>query len=191
VQDLEYVGSSSLRQGTTSSTPAPQRSTTTSTTLTPTADSYANAGAPAARFGTGSSLATQGSPAATSYLRFTLPKAPAGKTLQKATLRVRTTNLVSAGSATAKTVKLAGNGWTEAGLAWSNRPAVSGATLGSLTGPKPNTAYTTTLSAAALKPVLGQQATVALTGTGADGLWFWSRNHAAASYRPQLVLTFG
>jgi len=191
VQDLEYVGSSSLRQGTTASAPATLAAPTTSRTLTPTADSYANAGVPAAKLGTGSSLAAQGSPAATSYLKFTLPKAPAGKTLQAATLRVRTTNLASAGSATAKTVKLAGNGWTEAGLTWANRPAVTGATLGSLSAPKANTVYTTTLSAAALRPVLGREVTVAVTGAGADGVWFWSRNHAAAGYRPQLALTFG
>jgi hypothetical protein len=192
VQDLEYVGSSSLRQGTTAPAPAPApRQQPTTTTVTPTADSYANAGAPARKFGAGSSLAAQGSPAATSYLRFTLPKAPAGKTLQKVTLRVRTTNIASAGSATAKTVKLAGNGWTEAGLGWSNRPAMTGATLGSLTGPKPNTAYSSTLSATAFRPVLGKQVTVAVAGTGADGLWFWSRNHAAGAYRPQLALTFG
>jgi len=68
---------------------------------------------------------------------------------------------------------------------------VTGATLGSLSAPKANTVYTTTLSAAALRPVLGTEVTVAVTGAGADGVWFWSRNHSAAGYRPQLGLTFG
>jgi len=191
VQDFQYVGSGSLRQGTTTSAPAPQPLAASSTTLAPTADGYAHAASPKTAYGTRSSLVAQGTPAATSYLRFTLPKAPAGKTLQKATLKVRTTTAAGAGSATAATVKLAGNGWTEAGLTWANRPAVTGATLGSLAAPKANTAYTATLSATALRPVLGQQVTVAVTETAADGIWFWSRNHAAATYRPQLVLTFG
>jgi hypothetical protein len=192
VQDFQYVGSGSLRQGTTASTPAPAPqpvAATSSSTLAPTADGYANAASPSTSYGTRSSLVAQGTPAATSYLRFTLPKAPAGKTLKAATLTVRTTNSANAGSAKAATVKLAGNGWTEAGLTWANRPAVSGATLGSLAAPKANAVYTATLSATALRPALGKQVTVAVTG--ADGLWFWSRNHAAATYRPRLVLTFG
>jgi hypothetical protein len=196
VQDFQYVGVSSLRNGRTgtSSTPTPEPTpapATTTRTLAPTADAYANQGAPTERFGASSSLASQGTKAATAYLKFTLPAAPAGKTLRSATLKVRTSNAAVAGSATAHTVKLAGNGWTEAGLIWNNRPAVTGATLGSLTGRAANTAYSATLSATALRPQLGKQVTVAVTGTGGDGLWVWSRNHANPGYRPQLVLNFG
>jgi hypothetical protein len=201
VQDFQYVGASSLRKGTSATpTPAPTPAptpgptaapATSSRTLSPTADGYANQGAPAVKFGTSSSLAAQGTPAATAYLKFTLPAAPAGTTLRSATLKVRTSNNPVAGSATAHAVRLAGNGWTEGGLVWTNRPAATGATLGSLTGRAANTAYSTALSATALRPQLGKQVTVAVTGTGADGLWFWSRNHANPGYRPQLVLNFG
>jgi hypothetical protein len=193
VQDFQYVGSSSLRQGGATapapSTPAPEGS---ATTVTPVADGYGHQAAATTSYGSSSSLVGQGgSSSATSYLRFNLPAAPAGKTLLGATLKVRTTDAAGAGSASAHTVKVAGNGWTEAGLTWNNRPAVTGATLGSLTGAKSDTAYSTGLSATALRPSLGKQVTIAVTGTGTDGLWFWSRNHVAPSYRPQLVLNFG
>jgi Glycosyl hydrolase family 71 len=197
VQDFQYVGVSSLRKS-GSATPAPQPTpgptaapATTTRTLAPAADGYANQGAPTVKFGTSSSLAAQGRPAATAYLKFTLPKAPAGKTLRSASLKVRTTNNAVAGSATAQSLRLAGNGWTEAGLTWNNRPAATGATLGSLTGRRANTAYSAALSATALRSQLGKQVTVAVTGNGADGLWFWSRQHANPGYRPQLVLKFG
>jgi Glycosyl hydrolase family 71 len=199
VQDFEYVGASSLRQGSTTSTPTAPAPTpaprpapaTTSRTVTAVADGYANEGAPSSAYGSSSSLAAQGSKGATSYLRFAIPAAPAGTTLTGVRLKVRTTTSATAGSATGHAVRVAGNGWTEGALTWANRPAVTGATLGALTGQKANTAYSTALSATALRPSLGKQVTIAVTGTGTDGLWFWSRNHPAAAYRPQLVLTFG
>jgi hypothetical protein len=199
VQDFQYVGASSLRKGTTASSPTPAPTPTVTTTptatatrtLAPVADGYANQGAATTTFGTSSSLASQGTKGATAYLRFTLPAAPAGKTLRSASLRVRTTNNGVAGSASAHPVKLAGNGWSEAGLTWNNRPAVNGATLGSLTGRSGNTTYATALSATALRPHLGKQVTIAVTGTGTDGLWFWSRNHANPAFQPRLALNFG
>jgi Glycosyl hydrolase family 71 len=199
VQDFQYVGSSSLRKGSTTSTPtapAPAPTpkpapATTTRTVTPVADGYANQGAPSSAFGTSWSLGAQGTTAATSYLRFTLPAAPAGTTLTGVRLKVRTTTSASAGSASGHAVRIAGNSWSESALTWANRPAVTGATLGALTGPKANTAYSAALSATALRPSLGKQVTIAVSGTGTDGLWFWSRHQSAAASRPQLVLTFG
>jgi hypothetical protein len=198
VQDFQYVGASSLRQGRTSTptapapAPAPQPAPAgTTRTVVPVADAYANEGAPSSSYGSSSSLAAQGSKAATSYLRFPLPAAPAGTTLTGVRLQVRTTTSASAGSATGHAVRIAGNAWTEGALTWATKPAVTGATLGALTGPKANTAYSTALPATALRPSLGKQVTIAVTGSGTDGLWFWSRNHPSVAYRPQLVLTFG
>jgi len=196
VQDFQYVGVSSLRSGTQTAaaadtTPAPATIASTSRTVAAAADTYANEGAPGTAFGTSWSLAAQGTKAATAYLRFALPAAPAGTTLKSAALKIRTSDNAKAGSATAHPVRLAGNTWTESALAWNNRPAATGATLGSLTGQAANTNYAAALSATALRPSLGKQVTVAVTGTGTDGIWFWSRHHATASYRPQLVLNFG
>jgi len=41
-----------------------------------------------------------------------------------------------------------------------------------------------------LADMSGATITVGVVGGGADILWFWSREHAASSYRPQLVLTY-
>jgi len=63
--------------------------------------------------------------------------------------------------------------------------------VGSLTAPSPGTAYSSTLSVAALRPRLGQQVTLAVSGTAADGIFLASREQSDASRRPQLVFTFG
>ena len=108
-----------------------------------------------------------------------------------ARLRYRTTTLATAGSTGSHTISLGDNTWTESGLTWNNRPAITGPSLGALPpGSVPDTAYTTGLSAGVLSTRLGTTVTVAIYGSAHDSVWFWSRSHATASYRPQLTLTF-
>jgi glucose/arabinose dehydrogenase len=166
--------------------------TPTTVKLTPTADSYANAGAKATNFGTSASLCARGATTApaVSYLRFVLPAAPAGKTLTSATLRYRTTTLASAGSKVTQNIAFADNLWTETGLTWNNRPTVRQSLGTAAANTVPNAAYTTTLKASELAGKVGTTVTVAVAGNGDDNVWFWSRNHANASYRPELTLTF-
>ncbi|WP_205739613.1 PQQ-dependent sugar dehydrogenase [Georgenia sp. SYP-B2076] len=161
-------------------------------TRTPIADATANAGAPTTSNGTSASLASQGTnPGQIAYLRFALPAAPAGKTLTGAVLRYRTTTLASAGTDEPHTIRVSGDAWSEATLNWANRPALTGAALGTLpAGAVPNAAYSAGVSPASLQPFLGTSVSMGITSAGTDRLWFWSREHAAASYRPQLVLTF-
>ena len=179
------------------STPSAQASavvtsTTTPTTVsrTPTADTYANEGAASTVYGATSSLASRGSLGYVSYLRFVVPAAPSGKTLTGAVLRIRTSSETFAGSASGHSVQFASDSWSETTLTWSNRPARSGSSLGTIAAGAPNTFYDTVLNASALQSLVGAQGTLAITGVDSDNLWFWSRTHATTTYRPLLILTY-
>ncbi len=153
------------------------------------ADTYTSSSAPTTDFGTSGSLAVYGSPDATTVLRFQFPPAPAGQTLTRAILRIRTTSLASAGSANTLNIRSAADSWSETGTLYANRPAVSGPTLGSLPGgTAANSAYDITLDTSLMAGWTGSR-TLALTGTGTDSSWFWSRQ-ASATLRPTLTLTY-
>ena len=160
-------------------------------TINPIADAFGNAGAATATSGTATSLASRGTVGATAYLRFGIPSAPVGQTLTGAVLNIRTNTTASAGSLDSQTVQVAANGWDESTLNWTNRPALTGPTLGAITtAVASDTQYSTSLNAAGLQPLVGAQGTIAISSAGTDILWFWSKEHAAASYRPQLELTY-
>jgi hypothetical protein len=157
----------------------------------PAADTYANAGAPSTNFGTSWSLSSRGNTAAESYLRFAIPVAPAGKTLRSAVLQVRVKPESHAGSAEPHAVKLASNSWTESTVTWRQRPALTTQVLGTIAGGTvPDRVSSTSLSTSALQSFAGSTRTFAVTSSGTDVLYFWSSNHATASYEPQLVLTY-
>jgi len=169
---------------TTTSTP-----TSTTQSVTATADSYVRSDAASTNYGTASTLSADGDPKTSSYLRFTLPSAPAGTSLTKAVLKVKTSSSTSAGSPAAYTVALSGTSWTETGLTYTNRPATT-TTLGSLTATSSSTAYSSTLSSAAVQPLLGGTASLTISGTSSDGIVLMSRSQTDVAGRPQLVLTF-
>lgn len=157
----------------------------------PSADTYANAGAPSTNFGSSWSLSSRGSTAAASYLRFSIPAAPAGKTLRSAALQIRTKPESYAGSFDTHAVKVASNSWTESTVTWNERPSVTTQVLGTLAaGTAPDKVYSTSLSTSALQSFAGSTRTLAVTSSGKDNLYFWSRNHVTSSYVPQLVLTY-
>lgn len=187
----DAAGNLSPASAQVSATVAATSTTPTVVTLAPTADAFANQGATSKNYGSSASLAVRAtSPGQVSYLRFTLPSAPAGKTLTGVSLRLRTSTESFAGTAEAVTLRLAGDGWTESGLTWNNRPATS-TTLATLSGlSATNTAYARSVDPAGLAGLLGTTQSLALVGSGSDNLYVWSRNHSTASYRPQLVLTF-
>ena len=160
-------------------------------TVRPSADTYANEGAPSTNYGRSSSLTSRGSLGATSYLSLAVPATPAGKTLRSAVLRIRTTSESMAGSTATHAVRLVAGSWTETGTTWSSRPALSSTLLGTVdAGTVPNAVYTAELDTAAVASLAGTVRSLAVTSTGTDNLWFWSANHANEGYRPQLVLTY-
>ncbi len=193
VQDLEYVAASSGRQPTSGTNGTAVTSTTriAKTVVVPVkADAYGNAGAPSNTYGDSSTLSSRGSTAATSYLRFDVPRAPAGTSLSKAVLRLHTGTASNAGSSNTHAVVRAGNSWSESTLTWRNRPDVS-STLGSLrSGTSPDRSYDTALSTSATPALLGQQTTLALRSGGTDELRVWSKDFSTYTRRPQLLLTF-
>jgi hypothetical protein len=202
VQNLAYVAASSRREGTSSNAaapavsepaPAPAATPATSTvSLAPTADSYANEGAPAKNYGTTSTLEARGDVGAVSYLRFAVPQPPSGKTLKSAVLRFHTADVGTAGSTEQHPVRLASDSWSETGVTWNNRPAVTTTTLGTVAAnTAPGSVVRTTLDPAGLASRAGSNATLAVVGSGTNSLWFWSRSRLGPDYQPALVLTYG
>jgi hypothetical protein len=160
-------------------------------TLVPVEDTYVNKGAPSTNYGASASMASRGGTSPyTAYLRFAVPTAPTGGTLVGATLKVRTTTDTFAGSVDPHQVTTTTAGWTEMGLTWNNKSA-----LGSTVGEFPantvvNAPTQATIDPDAFAGSSGDTISLGVTSTSADNLWFWSRSHGNASYRPALVLTY-
>ena len=195
VQDLSYVGASSGRDG--GVTPVPQSSTvatavSTTVSAPDLADTYGNAGAPTTNYGNSSNLSARGNVAAISYLRFGVPSVPSFTKLTSATLMLTTTTSSDSGTANAVNVQSASDTWSETALTWNNKPALlSSAVLGTLpAGAVPGTTYSIPLAVTAVQAMLGTEQTLALTATGTDVAYFWSKQYANVLVRPQLVLTF-
>lgn len=164
----------------------------TVTRLAPVADTYVNAAAVSANYGTHQNLAVRGTPGYESYLRFQLPTAPSGTVLKSAALRVRVTTDPVAGSADDFTVVPVTGSWTETGTTYSSRPALGTGVLGTLSAPEEvGGTYTVPLTVATVRGSLGGQLNVALVSEGDDSLWLYARESSAEANRPQLLLTFG
>ncbi|MCX4697558.1 LamG-like jellyroll fold domain-containing protein [Streptomyces sp. NBC_01373] len=162
-----------------------------SVTVPASEDSYVNASATGTNYGTSTSLAVRGTSAYLSYLRFPLPAAPSGTELTSAVLRLRTTSLSTAGSADSFDVVPVTGDWTETGVTYANRPALSPTVLGTLAAPDAvSTDYEVALDTGGLDSLLGSTTSVALTSAGTDALWLWSGEYGTTEYRPELVLTF-
>ncbi|MEU6757528.1 LamG-like jellyroll fold domain-containing protein [Streptomyces sp. NPDC046685] len=157
-----------------------------------TEDTYINQGAPSTAYGTSSSLAVRGTSAYESYLRFTLPAAPAGQVLKSATLQFKTTTQTGAGTADKVSVVPVTGTWSGAGTTFNTKPTLGTTSLGSITGvPDGSAIHNVELDTTALSAVLGSSYSLGLTSTGTDPLWLWSSESTAAEGAPQLVLTFG
>ncbi|MEU8772991.1 LamG-like jellyroll fold domain-containing protein [Streptomyces sp. NPDC048606] len=157
-----------------------------------TEDTYVNQGAPNAAYGTSTQLAVRGTSAYESYLRFTLPAAPAGQVLKAASLQVKTSTQAGAGSADTVSVVPVTGTWNGTDSTFNTKPTLGTTTLGSITGvPDGSAIQSIELDTAALTPVLGGAYSLGLTSTGTDPLWLWSSEATAADAAPQLILTFG
>lgn len=155
-------------------------------------DTYANAGAPGTNYGTSGSLAVRGTSLYASYLRFSLPAAPAGTVLKSATLRVKTSTMSGAGTTDTVSVVPVTGAWTEDGTTYANRPGLGGPALGTFAGiPDGSAVHTTGLNTATVAAALGGSYALALSSTGTDALWLWSSEAQAGEGTPQLTLTFG
>jgi hypothetical protein len=161
--------------------------------VSPTDDAMVYQAIPSTNYGNDQQLSARGSGTSLieSFLRFTLPEAPAGYTLNSATLAVRTSTDPTATSVDTFTFAVVTGDWTEAGVTWANRPTTVGATLGTFSGAAAtNTPYSSTLSVSAVQPLLGSTVSVRLAGNGTDNLRLWSTEAAATANRPVLTLNY-
>ncbi len=215
--DLQYYAASAQAKGSAnpevasspqpSVTPSEQPSTSAPTTAPPTtnppapvskqvvvtagSDGYANATAPKTAYGKSSAMASRGGKKGyASYLKFTLPQAPAGSKLVEAALTVHTTTESFAGSSGKHQVKATTNSWTERDLTWKKRPAL-GSTVGQFTTKSAADALTSAaVNTTALATSAGKTVSFGVTSKSSDNLWFWSRSHSNTDFRPTLVLTY-
>ncbi|MFD3548808.1 DNRLRE domain-containing protein [Streptomyces sp. NPDC058655] len=160
--------------------------------VTATEDTYINQGAPSTAYGASTSLAVRGTSAYETYLRFSLPAAPAGQVLKSASLQVKTTTQTGAGTADTVSVVPVTGTWSGAGTTFKTKPTLGTTPLGTIAGvPDGSAAHTVELDTAAVSAVLGSSYSLGLTSTGTDPLWIWSAESTAAEGTPKLVLTFG
>ncbi|MFG2878147.1 LamG-like jellyroll fold domain-containing protein [Streptomyces sp. NPDC048337] len=166
--------------------------TDTVSTVKAAEDTYINQGAPSTAYGTSTSLAVRGTSAYETYLRFSLPAAPAGQVLKSASLQIKTTTQTGAGTADKVSVVPVTGTWSGAGTTFNTKPTLGTTPLGSIASvPDGSAVQAVPLDTAALSAVLGSSYSLGLTSTGTDPLWIWSSESTAAEGAPQLVLTFG
>jgi fibronectin type 3 domain-containing protein len=193
VTALDAAGNES-GAGAGSATVTPGGSTPTTITQTATEDAMVYRANPGVNYGTNSQLsANGGTNAIKSLLKFAIPAAPAGKTLQSVTLVVRTSTDPGAGSGDQFPFSLLTSSWSQGTLTWNNFPTETGTALGVLSGASAtNTPYSATLDPSAFASVLGGTASILVAGsaTGTDNVRLWSSEASTASYRPQLVFVF-
>ena len=158
--------------------------TSETVTLTATADSYVSSGAPGTNFGTSTLLGVDNSPVEATYLKFDL-SAYAGRTLESATLQLRSAGSGSTGTQNIKVV--ADDSWTENGITYSSRPAL-GTSIGTLGPTTTNTSYSVLLTVSGLTGELGQQLSLGMDANSSDGLDLNSKE-AGSTLAPKLVLT--
>ena len=157
-------------------------------------DTWVNSSAPTANYYLSPTLSVDGSPSQMSLMRFTVPAAPAGKTLVSATLSLRTADTSGSGSQGSFAIKTAADTWSSPSVNWNIRPAVGSSQLGSLISPaKRSTAYSVTLAAASLYAARSATGsiTLVLTTTSSDQLSLVSSDSSLGkSAGPTLVLTY-
>jgi hypothetical protein len=171
--------------GGTTPPPPPPGGTSQTVTLTPTADSYVSSGTATTNYSTSPTLNVDSSPADTTYFKFDL-SAYAGKTLESATLQLRSAGNGSTGT---QNVKLATTDtWTETAITYNNRPTLGSTILGRLGPTSTNTNYSISLDANGLAGKLGQQLTLGLDSSSSDGLALSSKEVGGTAV-PKLVLT--
>ena len=161
--------------------------TTETVTLTATADTYVSSGAAGTNFGTSTILAVDNSPVAHTYLKFDL-SAYAGRTLESATLQLRS---AGSGSTGTQNIKLVSNDtWTESGtgvITYNTRPTL-GTSIGRLGPTTTNTTYNVPLTVSGgLAGELGGQLSLGLDSSSSDGLDLNSKE-AGSTAAPKLVL---
>jgi hypothetical protein len=151
-------------------------------TFNPTADAYVDEDSPRTNYGESGQLAVDASPTKVSYLTFSVKDL--SQQVTSAKLRLKVGNGIFTSSVSGGTVSTISDiSWSETDIRYNNRPAVDGATLGTLGAVKSNTWYEVDVTSA----IRGNGTYgFALTNTSRDGARYDSRE--AGSDAPQLVI---
>jgi len=174
---------SALAAGALIALTAPSASAAT-VTLTPTADTRVQSNTASTNYGTSSTLGVDASEVQQTFIKFDLTGISG--TITSAKLRLHTKNVAGANSSSGGTWKLMSNtSWSETGVTYNNRPAIDGATLGSIGSVAINTWYE--IDVTGKIPASGVISIGGLS-TSSDGADFDSRE---TSLDPQLVITTG
>ncbi|HEX8701494.1 MAG TPA: DNRLRE domain-containing protein [Myxococcaceae bacterium] len=144
----------------------------------PIADARVDQTAPAANYAT-SHLDADLSPHQQAFLKFSL--AGISDRVQSARLRLYALDSTSDGPA----VYQAQNGWTETGVVWNNRPALSGGVLADKGAYAAGTWVEWDVTSAVQRD---GEISFALIPTSSDGASFHARESSSTSLRPQLVV---
>ncbi|PTT68675.1 CBM96 family carbohydrate-binding protein, partial [Arthrobacter sp. HMWF013] len=169
----------------TFTTASPGGGTSQTVTLPAAADTYVSSAVPTTNHGTGSMLGVDNSPVEVTYLKFDL-SAYAGRTLESATLQLRSAGSGSTGTQNVKLV--ADDNWSETGITYNARPALGTSSIGTLGPTTTNTNYSVALNAGGLAGELGQQLSLGMDSSSSDGLDLNSKE-AGSTAAPKLVLT--
>ncbi|WP_223644204.1 DNRLRE domain-containing protein [Corallococcus sp. EGB] len=167
--------------------------------LEPEADTYVQAANPNTNFGTAQSLWVDSSKQET-YLRFNLGAIPAGSHIASVMLQALSFNGSSAGGdGSVYTQLVPDDTWSETGMTWNNRPAVTGDRLGSWWLWNPNTTPKPLQVGVNFSPKLTPPVQQALDSDGLISFRlmspgyhtvYRSREHGVASERPKLIINY-
>lgn len=135
------------------------------------ADTYTDSAAPTANKSAVTPLVVDAlSPVASAYLKFDLG-AYAGRTVQSASLKIKSDTNPSNGLMNVKYV--ADDSWTAAGVNHNNQPT-RGSVLGTFTASTASTAYTVPLTASVVQGDLGSNLSLGIDTASSDGLQIMS-----------------
>jgi hypothetical protein len=170
---------------------------TTTVVLTPVADAYVRSSSPGTNYGTESLLNVDRSIDST-YLRFDLSSIPAGAVVESVTLRAYAeSGYAHGGDGNVYTHFVADDAWGETTITHSNRPATEGEHLGFWwlwfdfgTPPQEGRNDSAALRAAVQREAQGDRRISLRLSSPGYLTRYSSREHATASQRPQLIVTY-
>lgn len=154
--------------------------------LNPIADTFIDRDYPAINFGANETLYVDGQPEKIAYLQFDSTSL-SEETITSATLRLKTTPDLSAGSSDRLQIKLLNlNIWDENQVTYDNS-IVSANLVGEISDTLPNTTYDIPLDHSLLQPYIGNVLTLYIDSTSEDGFYFYSKENTLDG--PQLIIT--
>jgi len=167
---------------------------TTSRSFMASADTWVNSAARGVNYGGSATLQTGGrGRIATTYLKFSVPATPAGRTLVGVSLLVRVSTASGSSTLSRQLIRLAGTGWSERSLTWRARVAASTTVVGQLNSARKNGGvYSVELDPDQVGAIVasGGELALAMTTAGRDALTLYSAQSGRWISSPRLVLVY-